>query len=216
MENPRGVLSFSVSRWSAGASRLLFVSVVLLCTATSSALSQSAPPYGIQRGLTLGLDVAQTSAWDVELSPPNAPRTTISDATGLALTVSYNIAPWSAPWISYAASLYGESDPSAVSELTAGLELRGPWFRRFVPAVGVGFGRTSAPTAGGFSFSHADLAVGAEFFTSRRLALRAGLHSLIPIGEASGSSNSGSSSFDVADHRTQLRLGIRLHLGSSD
>lgn len=203
-------------RWFKGATRLLCVSMMLLCTNATSASAQSTPPYAIQRGLSVGLEVARTSAWDVELSPPNAPRSTISDATGLALTVSYGITSWSAPWISYAASLYGDSDPSAISELTAGLELRGPWFRRFVPSVGFGFGRTSAPTAGGFSFSHADLAAGAEFFVSRRLALRAGLHSLIPMGEASGSGNSGSTSFDVADHRTQLRLGMRMHLGSSD
>ena len=208
--------SKSVARWLKGATRLLCVSVTLLCTDAISAFAQSTPPYAIQRVLSVGLEVAQTSAWDVELSPPNAPRSTISDATGLAVTVSYGITSWSAPWISYAASLYGESDPSAVSELTAGLELRGPWFRRFVPSVGFGFGRTSAPTAGGFSFSHADLAAGAELFASRRLALRAGLHSLIPIVEATGSGNSGSTSFDVADHRTQLRLGMRLHLGSSD
>ena len=215
MDTP-AAFSKSVSRRLIGATRIVYVSVMLLCTDVISAFAQSTPPYAIQRGLSVGLEVAKTSAWDVELSPPNAPTSTISDATGLALTVSYGITSWSAPWISYAASLFGESDPSAISELTAGLELRGPWFKRFVPSVGIGFGRTSAPTAGGFSFSHADLAAGAEFFTSRRLALRAGLHSLIPIGEASGSSNSGSTSFDVADHRTQLRLGLRLHLGSSD
>ena len=209
-------ISKSVCRWFIGATRLLYVSVMLLCTDSISAFAQSTPPYAIQGGLSVGLELAQTSAWDVELSPPNAPRSTISDATGLALIVSYGITSWSAPWISYAVSLYGESDPSAISELTAGLELRGPWFRRFVPSVGLGFGRTTAPTAGGFSFSHADLAAGAEFFAQRRLALRAGLHSLIPIGKASGSSNSGSTSFDVAHHRTQLRLGMRLHLGSSD
>jgi hypothetical protein len=189
---------------------------MLLCADAISAFAQSTPAYAIQRGLSVGLEVAKTSAWDVELSAPNAPTSTISDATGLVLTVSYGITSWSAPWISYAASLYGESDPSAVAELTAGLELRGPWFRRLVPTVGFGFGRTSAPTAGGFSFSHADLGAGAEFFASRRLALRAGLHSLIPIGDASASSISGSTTFDVADHRTQLRLGLRLHLGSSD
>jgi hypothetical protein len=188
---------------------------MLLCAVPGSAFSQSAPPYAIQRGLSLGLEIAQTSAWDVELGPPNPPRSTISDATGLALTVSYGIRSWIAPWISSTASLYGESDPSAVSELTAGLELRGQWFRRLVPSAGFGVGRTSAPTAGGFSFSHVDLNAGAEFFASRRIGLRAGLHRLIPVGEASGSGNSGGTSFDVADDRTQVRLGVRVHLGSS-
>jgi hypothetical protein len=93
--------------------------------------------------------------------------------------------------------------------------LRGQWFGRFVPTAGFGFGRTSAPTAGGFSFSHVDLNAGAEFFASRRIALRAGAHRLIPIGEASGSSNSGGTSFDVTDDRTQLRLGVRVHMGAS-
>ena len=128
--------SKSVSRWFIGATRLLCVSAMLLCTNSISAFAQSTPRYAIQRGLSVGL--------------------------------------------------------------------------------GLGLGRTSAPTAGGFSFSHPDLGAGAEFFASRRLAARAGLHSLIPIGGASGSSNSGSTSFDVADHRTQLRLGMRLHPGSSD
>lgn len=190
--------------------------VLLLCTTANSGAAQSAPSYAIQRGVSLGVDVARTSAWDAELSPPNTPTSTISEATGLALTVSYGVTPWIAPWIAYAVSLYGDSDPSAVSELSSGVELRGQWFKRFVPWVGVGLGRTSAPTAGGFSFTHADLAAGAEFFASRRVVFRAGIHRLVPVGEPSGSSNSGDTSFDVDDSRTQLRFGLNLHLGSSD
>jgi hypothetical protein len=198
-----------------GLLRLSCVVFALLCMRPGSALSQAASPDAILRGLSLGLEGAHTSAWNVELSPPNAPRSTISEATGLALIVSYGVTPWLAPWISYTASLYGDSDPSAVSELAGGLEFRGQWFKRLVPSVGLGLGSTSAPTAGGFSFTHADVAANAAFFVSRRVAFRAGVHALLPVGEASGSSNSGDTSFDVSDGRTQLRLGMTVHLGPS-
>lgn len=197
--------------------RYVHIVLLLLCMTPSLAMSQQTPPYAIQGGLNLGLDIAQTSAWDVELSPRNAPRSTprstISEATGLGLTASYGVTAWLAPWISYVASLYGESDASAISETAAGLEFRGQWFRRLVPSVSFGLGRTSVPTAGGFSFTHADLAAGAEFFLSRRLALRAGLHGLSPLGEASGATDNGDASFMVSEGRTQLRLGVRVHLG---
>jgi hypothetical protein len=190
--------------------------MALLSLTPLSALSQTPVEYASRRELSLGLDVARSSAWDVELSPPNASTSTISDAIGLAFTISYNITPSVAPWITYAASLYGDSDVSGFSELAGGLEFRGLWFGRFVPSIGIGFGRTTAPTAGGFSFNHSEVAANAEFFVARRVALRAGLRRHFPVADPMGSSRSGDTEFDVSDGRTQLRFGIRVRLGSGD
>jgi hypothetical protein len=186
---------------------------VVLCLVPRAAASQSGSQIAVQRGLSLGLEAARTSSWDVELGPPYAPRATISDAVGLALTVAYGVEPWIAPWVTYAVSLYGDSDASAVSELGGGVEFRGQWFSRFVPSVALGAGRTRAPTAGGFHFNHFDLAANGDLFVTRRLALRAGVHALRPVGDASGTDGE-EPTFHVSDTRTQIRVGLRLNLGS--
>jgi hypothetical protein len=190
--------------------------ITLLVTAgliPCPAWSQSPRPAAIQQGASIQLEIAQTSSWDVELGPPDSRTATTGKATGLAVTAAYGVNSWLAPWASFTWSAYGDGDLSAVSELAGGAEVRSRQFGRFAPSVALGVGRTVSPAAGGFRFNHADVAANGDYFLSDRLALRAGVHGLFPLGEATGTDGDDGQSFRVADSRIQLRLGLRYQVG---
>lgn len=151
------------------------------------AMAQTPPEPGphVVRGLALRLDFIDYSGWAFTETSPGVSdvRHGNGDANGFGLAIAY--APHPAVALTAAAdiSLHGQTDPSAVSFQTIGIELRRARPRSVIPSLNLSAGRFM--DSGNREVPIAVLGVSVDYFLFRHVAVRTGLQFSRALGDGS-------------------------------